>query len=58
MDSNNEVYTVYVDDSGDEYYCPIDTLADESHISGKTLDDCVEVSTASRYSGNLNLRIE
>ena len=42
-------------DTGEGYYCPIDALAEDRQMSEKGLDDCVEVSTAGRYSGNLNL---
>jgi hypothetical protein len=55
MASNSEKYAMYVDDTGEGYYCPIDALAEDSQMSEKGLSDCVEVSTVRRYSGNLNL---
>ena len=55
MKSNNEVFGKYKDETGEDYYCPISAVADNRIVSEWELDNCVEASTAERYSGNLNL---
>ena len=49
MRTNIEVFKAYKDEDGEEYYCPIEDGA------AADIDDCVEASTAGRYSGNLNV---
>ena len=41
--------------SGEDYYCPIDAVADNTIVSEWEIDNCVEASTTERYSGNLNI---
>jgi len=55
MNSKNEVFGNYEDEAGDAYYCPISAVADNTIVSEWELDNCVEASTAERYSGNLNI---
>ncbi len=55
MKKNNEIYVKYADERGEEYYCPIGPIQDDHSDSEGDLDDCIEVSTVGRYSGNLNV---
>jgi hypothetical protein len=55
MNGNDQFFEKFVDDTGEEYYCPIDAVADDRVVSERELDDCVEVSTANRYSGNIKV---
>lgn len=55
MNKNDQIFNKFVDETGEEYYCPIDVVADNRIVSEWEIDDCVEVSTANRYSGNINL---
>ena len=55
MIKNEQVYAKYEDESGEEYYCPVQAVKDSRMVSEWELDDCVEASTAGRYAGNLNL---
>ena len=54
MNGENEVYGKYEDETGEAYYCPIDATDSRILPLGER-DDCVEASTAGRYSGNLNV---
>ena len=53
MNTNNQIYEKYEDETGEEYYCPVNAVADDRIVSEWELDDCVEVTTANRYSGNI-----
>ena len=55
MNNQEEVFDRYEDETGEEYYCPVNAVADDSVVSEWELDNCVEVSTAGRYSGNLSI---
>lgn len=55
MKINNELYVKYADDSGQQYYCPINVIQNDHAEPERDLNDCVEVSTAGRYSGNLTV---
>jgi hypothetical protein len=55
MKSNNEVFGKYKDETGEEYFCPINAVADNRIVSEWELDNCVEASTAGRYSGHLDI---
>ena len=55
MNGNDQSFEKFVDEKGEEYYCPIDAVADDRVVSEMDLDTCVEVSTANRYSGNINV---
>jgi len=55
MKTNEAIYGKYEDDTGEKYYCPMDAIRDARRVSEWELDDCVEASTAGRYSGNLNV---
>jgi hypothetical protein len=55
MNSHEKVFGKYEDDSGENYYCPIDEVADNTIVSEWEIDNCVETSTTERYSGNLNI---
>ena len=54
MNFKNEIFGEYKDESGESYYCPIYAVADNHIVSEWELDNCVEKSTAERYSGHLN----
>ena len=55
MNRNDPIFEKFVDETGEEYYCPINAVADDRVVSEWELDNCVEVSTANRYSGNINV---
>lgn len=55
MNAKNEIFGKYIDDVGEEYYCPMDEISDKKYVSEWEIDTCVEASTAGRYSGNLNV---
>jgi hypothetical protein len=55
MNSKVEIFGVYEDETGEIYYCPLDDVADNHIVSEWEIDNCVEASTAGRYSGNLTL---
>ena len=55
MNTNDEIFEKYEDEIGEAYYCPINAVADDHIVSEWELDNCVEASTAGRYSGNLNV---
>ena len=55
MNVKNEEFGKYKDDLGEEYYCPINDIKDDRYVSEWEVDNCVEASTAGRYSGNLNV---
>ena len=54
MRKENTVFAKYEDETGEEYYCPIDAVANVRTVSEWELDSCVEASTVERYSGNLD----
>jgi hypothetical protein len=55
MKNNDDIFGKYEDESGEEYYCPVNAIADDHIVSEWELDNCVELSTAGRYSGHLNV---
>jgi hypothetical protein len=55
MNGDDQIFEKFVDETGEEYYCPINAVADDRIVSEWELDNCVEVSTANRYSGNINV---
>ena len=55
MNRNDQIFEKFVDETGEEYYCPIDAVADDRVVSEREIDNCVEVSTANRYSENINV---
>jgi hypothetical protein len=55
MKNKNELYGKYEDENGETYYCPITDVTDNHIVSEWVIDNCVEASTAGRYSGNLNV---
>ena len=55
MTFKSEIYDKFEDENGEEYFCPINAVADNRIVSEWEVEDCVEVSTAGRYSGNLNI---
>jgi hypothetical protein len=48
MNSNDEIFEKYEDESGEKYYCTANAVADNQIVSEWKLDNCVEVSTAGR----------
>ena len=55
MNTKEEIFGVYEDETGEIYYCPINDVADNHIVSEWEVGNCVEASTAGRYSGNLTL---
>lgn len=55
MSANDEIFKKYEDETGEAYYCPVTAVADDRVVSEWELDNCVEASTAGRYSGHLNI---
>ena len=55
MSAHTEIFESIKDEAGEEYYCPIEAVADRRAGVDRDIDDCVEASTAGRYSGNLNV---
>ena len=48
-------YTRYTDGNGEEYYCPISAFSDGRISNDRAAEECVEATTAGRYSGNLEV---
>ncbi|MGD9057230.1 MAG: hypothetical protein PVG40_07585 [Desulfobacterales bacterium] len=55
MNTTDEIFDKYEDESGEVYYCPVNAIADNHTVSEWELDNCVEMSTAGRYSGHLKI---
>lgn len=55
MNDKSEIFGKYEDDSGEEYYCPLNAVSGNNIVSESELDSCVEASTAGRYSGIINV---
>lgn len=55
MENKDEIFGKFQDETGEEFYCPVDAVADKRVVSEWEIEDCVEVSTAGRYSGNLTV---
>ena len=53
MNTKNEPFVKVADESGEDFYCPLDGLAESGHKVEP--DACVEAVTVERYSGNLNI---
>lgn len=43
----NEIYVKFEDENGEEYFCPINPVADNRIVSEWEIEECVEVSTDS-----------
>ena len=56
MFDRKEIFGKYRDDTGGEYYCPINAVADSHIVSEWELENCVDAATAERYSGNIILK--
>ena len=48
MNKNDQIFQKFADETGEQYYCPINAVADDHIVSAWELDNCVEVSTANR----------
>ena len=55
MTNNNEIFGKYTDESGEAYYCPISEVADNKIVSEWEMDNCVDIATVERYTGNLKI---
>ena len=53
MNRKTDLYGKFEDEMGEEYYCPINDVNDDRIVSEWEIDNCVEASTAGRYSGNI-----
>ncbi len=52
MKNSSDKYTKFKADDGERYYCP--SALSEARLADDQLDsECVEASTAGRYSGNI-----
>ena len=55
MKTDKDIFGGFEDETGEEYYCPLDTTTTNRIDSDWANDNCVEASTAGRYSGNLEV---
>ena len=55
MNTAEKAFFAYEDEIGESYYCPVEASGAAVSTVGVDLDECVEASTAGRYSGNLNI---
>ena len=55
MNKTTELLGKFEYETGEGYYCLINAVRDNRIVSEWELDNCVEASTAGRYSGNLNV---
>jgi len=55
MKTPNDMFGKYKDETGEDYLCPINAVSDDYIVSEGEVDNCVETSTAERYSGNLRI---
>ena len=55
MEKNNDIFGKFEDETGEEYYCPLNKTVTKRFDSGWAVDNCVEASTVGRYSGNTNV---
>jgi len=55
MKDANDIFGKFKDEAGEDYYCPINSVADDSVVSQGDIDNCVETTTAERYSGHLKI---
>ncbi len=55
MNTTDDVFDKYEDETGEEYFCPVNAVADNHIVSEWELDNCVEVSTVGRYAGHLRV---
>ena len=55
MKTENDIFGKFEDETGEEYYCPLDTAYTNRIDSDWAIDNCVEASTVERYSGNLEV---
>ena len=55
MNTKNDIFEKFKDETGEEYFCPVNAVADHHIVSEWELDNCVEASTASRYAGHLKV---
>ena len=52
MKNISDKYTKYQSEHGERYYCPVELT--EARLAEDQLEnECVEASTAGRYSGNI-----
>lgn len=55
METTNSLYMAVQDETGEAYFCPVEASGAAVIDDGVDLDECVEASTAGRYSGNLTV---
>jgi hypothetical protein len=55
METGDKIFGKFEDETGEEFYCPVDAVADQRVVSEWEIQDCVEASTVGRYSGNINV---
>jgi hypothetical protein len=53
MNAEQSVFKKIADRDGETYYCPMGDDHGRQTASEPELDDCVEATTAGRYSGNI-----
>jgi uncharacterized protein YndB with AHSA1/START domain len=55
METEKRVHGKFQDETGEEFYCPVDAVEENRVVSEWAIENCVEVSTAERYSGNITV---
>ena len=55
MKKDKDIFGKFEDETGEEYYCPLNKTENKRIDSDWAVDNCVEVTTAGRYSGNLKV---
>jgi hypothetical protein len=55
MKTENDTFRKFKDETGEEYYCPLEVATNNRIDSDWATENCVEASTAGRYSGNLEV---
>jgi hypothetical protein len=55
MNTTHDRFKKVVDETGEEFFCPVSAVTSTSVDSEYAFDNCVEASTVGRYSGNLEL---
>jgi hypothetical protein len=55
MNLKKEVFGKYKNEMGEDFYCPINAVADNHIVSEWELDDSVDVATAGRYAGHFDI---
>jgi hypothetical protein len=55
MTDENNVYVRVEDQSGNDFFCPMESLADPEKATEDELENCVEDAVVERYPGNIEI---